>query len=63
MSRPVPSKDELIALMTARVTEARAGLRAASETLPLSPEQREEYEKLLIALDELERRIQSLRDV
>jgi pantothenate synthetase len=50
-------------LVKAKVTEARASLRAASENLALSPEQREEYEKLMRALDELERQIQSLREV
>lgn len=62
MSRPVPSKDELVALMKAKVTEARASLRSASEALALSADQREEYEKLMKALDELERRIQSLKE-
>jgi len=49
-------------LMEAKVTEARASLRAAAESLALSPEQREEYEKLIAALDELEHKIQSLKE-
>lgn len=49
-------------LMEAKVTEARASLRDAAESLTLSAEQREEYEKLITALDELERKIQSLKE-
>jgi len=48
--------------MEAKVIEARASLRSAAESLALSPEQRSEYEKLIAALDELERRIQSLKE-
>ncbi|MGH2437175.1 MAG: hypothetical protein ACRDFA_09290 [bacterium] len=62
MSRPVPSKDELMTLMEAKVTEARASLRAAAESLALSAEQQKEYEKLITALDDLERKIQSLKE-
>ncbi len=61
MSRPVPSGDELLALMTAKVAEARASLRSAVEIVPPRGPQREEYERLLTALDELERRIARLQ--
>ncbi len=50
-------------LMEAKVTEARASLRAAAESLALSAEQQKEYEKLITVLDELERKIQSLKEL
>ena len=47
--------------MTAKVAEARASLRSAADVMPLPGEQREEYERLMAALDEFERRIARLR--
>lgn len=47
--------------MTAKVAEARASLRSAVEIVPPRGPQREEYERLLTALDELERRIARLQ--
>ncbi|MBI2123462.1 MAG: hypothetical protein HYT96_04815 [Armatimonadetes bacterium] len=48
--------------MTAKVAEARASLRSAAEAMELSAEQREEFDRAMAALDELDRRIQRLRE-
>lgn len=47
--------------MTAKVAEARASLRSAADVVPPRGAQREEYERLLAALDEFERRIARLQ--
>lgn len=62
VSRPIPSRDEVIALMTAKVAEARASLRSAAGVMERSPEQRDAYDRVMAALDELDRRIQRLRE-
>ncbi len=57
MSQRVPSKRELRAQIEAKIGEARRTLEEASAAIKLHAERRAEYERLLAALDTLQRRV------
>lgn len=60
VSREIPSAAQLRALIAARLEDARRSLREARAAAPPADAQRAEFERIMAALDELERRARAL---